>query len=95
MSSLNSECPIFAVPSIKSLVAARNNKIVRLKGIIPDYEAEMLPYQRVKTKRGFFSWCSPTEDLRNAKTLERMVYDFSRAYMQFEHALIGIFLSGY
>lgn len=93
MGVLNCECPFPQVRSIKSLIAARDHQLASSQGILPDFDAQSVPYQRLKVKRGLFSLCMNSEDQINARRLKELVFDFARSYLQFEKELVGNMLA--
>ena len=52
LSSLNAECPFDTVPCIRGLVAAKSLRFRLFTGNLPDHSAEVVAYQRLKTRRG-------------------------------------------
>jgi len=86
--SLNQHCNLNNTPTIAGLVASKNPKVTKFSGIEPNYDAEVVAYQRLKLKRGLLSFCVKDRDLKTIKEIKGLLEDFENVYRQFEQSLM-------
>ncbi|CAG9318394.1 unnamed protein product [Blepharisma stoltei] len=86
--SLNQNIDFNNVASIAGLVTSKNPKAVKFTGIEPDFQADVVPYQRLKLKRGILSFCNKDQDLKAAREIKSLIEDFESVYRQFEQTLM-------
>ncbi|CAG9314576.1 unnamed protein product [Blepharisma stoltei] len=93
--SCNQNCDFEAFPSISPFLAVKKPAIVKYTKVKPDFNINVMTYQRLKIKNRIFSLCLKDDESLKLKSIYGMIADFEMAYRKFEQDLMVFIIKTY